>query len=106
MATLTEAVSERDSLPFATSIAAARRQRRGRRIRRLPETDWQMEEGLSQGSQGTEPFAAIDEDTVPAKATPGWLRRVPSSTEDGAACTVGGLAILTLLMVLFYAIFK
>ena len=73
----------------------------------LPETDWQLEDGLSQGSQGTEPFAALDEDTVPAKSDT-WLAppRSRASNETVLLVTVGGLAILTLLMVLFYAIFK
>jgi eukaryotic-like serine/threonine-protein kinase len=73
----------------------------------LPETDWQLEDGLSQASQGTEPFAALDEDTVPAKSDT-WLAppRSRASNETVLLVTVGGLAILTLLMVLFYAIFK
>ena len=66
-----------------------------------------MEERLSQGSQGTEPFAALDQDTVPAKSDT-WLAppRDLASNETVLLVTVGGLAILTLLMVLFYAIFK
>jgi len=104
---LTEAVSERDSLPFATSIPQLDDNDAGEEFVALPETDWQMEEGLSQGSQGTEPFAALDQDTVPAKSDT-WLAppRYRASNETVLLVTVGGLAILTLLMVLFYAIFK
>jgi eukaryotic-like serine/threonine-protein kinase len=73
----------------------------------LAETDWQLEEGLSQASQGTDPFAQIDEETVPAPSDT-WLAppRYRMSRETVLLSTVAGIAIIVLLIVLFYAIFK
>jgi eukaryotic-like serine/threonine-protein kinase len=104
---VTQFEQDRDSMPFATSIPQLDDNDAGEEFVALPETDWQMEEGLSQASQGTEPFAALDQDTVPAKSDT-WLAppRNRVSNETVLLVTVGGLAILTLLMVLFYAIFK
>jgi serine/threonine protein kinase len=73
----------------------------------LPETDWQMEEGISQASQGTEPFAAIAEDTVPAQSNT-WLAPPRTKlTPDVILLSIAAtLAIVTLLMVLGYLVFK
>ena len=50
----------------------------------LPETDWQIEEGLSQGSQGTETFAAmLRQETVPAKSDT-WL--APPQADSNETC--------------------
>jgi serine/threonine protein kinase len=73
----------------------------------LPETDWQMEEGISQASQGTEPFAAIAEDTVPLQSNT-WLAppRTKLSPDVLLLSIAATLAIVTLLMVLGYLVFK
>ena len=42
------------------SISQSEENNDGEEFVALPETDWQLEDGLSQGSQGTEPFAALD----------------------------------------------
>jgi serine/threonine protein kinase len=106
-APLVEPVQRRDGPAFASSIPQPDDNEAGEEFVALPETDWQLEDGLSQGSQGTEPFAAIDEDTIPAKSDI-WLAppRYRVSNETVLLVTVGSLAILTLLMVLAYAIFK
>ena len=73
----------------------------------LAETDWQFEDGLSQGSQGTDAFAQFADETVPA-ASNTWLAppRYRMSRETMLLAAAAVMAISVLLVVLFYAIFK
>jgi eukaryotic-like serine/threonine-protein kinase len=97
---------ERETLPFSANIPLAEDSDDGDQFNALPETDWQLEDGLSHGSQATEPFAAITEETIPLQSDT-WLappRRKWS--QDWLLYSAAGLAILVLLLVLSHMIFK
>ncbi|HTQ38813.1 MAG TPA: serine/threonine-protein kinase [Pirellulales bacterium] len=97
---------ERELLPFSSTIPLTEESDGGEPFSALPETDWQLEESLSQGSQATEPFAALSEETIPDKSDY-WLappRRKWS--QDWLLYSAAALAIIVLLMVLIHILFK
>lgn len=98
--------NERDSLPFSYSLPQSDDSDGGEEFAALPETNWQLEEGLSHGSQATEPFAAIDEETVPAQSDIWLAPRRKISSQQLLLYSAAGLAIIVLLMVLAHALFK
>ncbi|HZZ29444.1 MAG TPA: serine/threonine-protein kinase [Pirellulales bacterium] len=105
-APLQESPIERDSLPFSSRIPLADDSDGGEQFAALPETDWQFEESLSHGSQATEPFAAITEETIPDKSD-NWLAPPKRRwSQDWLLYSAASLAILVLLLVLSHLIFK
>src|SRR5690606_11433314 len=72
-----------------------------------PEMEWQLEEGLSQASLGTEPFAAADQETVPTNVD-SWIgiRRRPAPAWGLVLVPVGVVAVLTLLAALVSALIR
>lgn len=72
-----------------------------------PETEWQLEEGLSQASLGTEPFAAAEHETIPSQID-SWIgvRRRRSLSLEFVLIPVGVIAVLTLLVVLITALLR
>jgi serine/threonine protein kinase len=75
----------------------------------MPETNWQLEESIvhgSQGSQATEPFAAINEETVPAQSDIWLPPRKKISREMLRVSCAAVLGIMALLMVLGHLVFK
>jgi serine/threonine protein kinase len=73
----------------------------------LPETDWLLDDGLSQPSQGTDPFAQLDVDTV-ADASNTWLApaRYRMTRETLLLGAIAAVAIFTLLMIFLFAFVK
>jgi eukaryotic-like serine/threonine-protein kinase len=105
-ATMAEPI-DRESLPFSYALPQSEESDGGEQFAALPETDWQLEEGLSHGSQATEPFAAISEDTVPAQSNI-WLAppKYKWSQQAWLMFSAAGLAMMVLLLALAHLIFK
>jgi serine/threonine protein kinase len=72
-----------------------------------PETEWQLEEGLSQASLGTEPFASADQETA-ASHGDSWIgvRRRKLSIWELLLVPIALIAVLTLLATLISAFIK
>jgi serine/threonine protein kinase len=96
---------ERDSLPFSYSMPPSD-DSDGDQFVALPETNWQFEESLSQGSQATEPFAAISEETVPAQSDIWLPPRRKMSSQQWLLYSAAGLGVVVLLTVLMHLVFK
>jgi serine/threonine protein kinase len=106
-APLPEAPEAREESSFSYQLAPIEDMDGGEDLSALPETDWQLDDGLSQSSQGTEAFAEISEETVPAKSDI-WLapRRHRYSREFLILAFAGTLAGFALLLTLIHLIIK
>lgn len=99
--------TERETLPFSYAMPQTE-ESDDEGFAGLPETNWQYEESLSQGSQGTETFAAISEETVPAPGKSDiWLPPRRKLTREmmliyGAAA----LGVLALAYVLLHSLLR
>ena len=99
---------ERDTLPFSY-VMPQTDDSEGEEFLAMPETNWQLEESLtqsSQGSQATEPFAAINEETVPVQSDIWLPPRKKLSREMLLVCSAAVLGMMALLMVLGHLVFK
>ncbi len=100
---------ERETLPFSYNMPQPDDSEGGDEFVGLPETNWQFEESLSQGSQSsqaTEPFAAISEETIPAQSDIWLPPRRRLSHQQLLIYAAAALGVLALLMVLGHLILK
>ncbi|HEY2760520.1 MAG TPA: serine/threonine-protein kinase, partial [Pirellulales bacterium] len=97
----------RDSIVFPSLLASSDDTDGGEEFIALPETDLQLDEGISQASAAADTFAAISEDTIPTQSNT-WLAppRQQISNQALVLYVAAALGMGTLLMVLAHLFWK
>ncbi|MCC7083725.1 MAG: serine/threonine protein kinase [Pirellulales bacterium] len=99
------AADSRWSSPDEPVVAAGSETESGEELSAAPEPNWHFDEGLSQASQslqGTEPFAAADEETLRVHSSSSWLAPIKTQVRP-LAVLLGAIAIsaIVLLLIVF-----